>query len=155
MGTHHPEENLTWQQFREALRNGHLLEPDEDESCLPFVSFCERRNGFLGFHMITSLSSKIIREQNLRFDGYSVLANEERVAFFEAWQEGYSDEDYNDEPLSFGVRLRVNTNFIQQVCQKMGRAFAIRTIENRFVLKNYQSKPVESCSCKSIRIWPI
>jgi len=153
--THHSDENLTWQQFREALLDGHQLEPDGNEACLPFASYFDKHAGFLGFHTITSLSSKIIREQNLRLDGYSVFADEERVAFFDAWQEGYPDEDYNDDPLSFGVRLRVNTKFVNQVCQNMGRAFAIRTIENRFVLKDYQPKPVESCSYTSIRVWPI
>ena len=155
VGTHHPEENLTWQQFRDALRDGHQLEPESDEACLPFVSYCERHAGFLGFHTITSLSSKIIREQKLQLDGSSVFADEERVAYFEAWQEGYPDDDYDDEPLSFGVRLRVNTNYVKQVCQSMGRTFAIRTTENRFVLKDYQREPAESCSYTSIRVWPI
>ena len=155
VGTHHPAENLTWQQFRDALRAGHHLEPDGGEACLPFVSYSERHVGFLGFHTITSLSSKIIRDQNLWLEGFSAFVDEERVAYFEAWQEGYPDEDYNDEPLSFGVRLRVNTKFIKKVCQSMGRAFAPQTIENRFVLKDYQPKPTESCSYISIRVYPV
>jgi hypothetical protein len=153
--THHPAENLTWQQFREALRDGHQLEPDGDEVCLHFVSYSESHAGFLGFHTIASLSSWIIREQNLKLDGLSALADDEHVAHFEAWQEGYSDEDYNDEPLSFGVRLCVRAEFIEKVCRDTGRPFAIRTVENRFVLKDYQQEPAESCSYTSIRVWPI
>jgi hypothetical protein len=154
VGTHHPAENLTWQQFREALREGHKLEPDGDAACLPFVSYHERQAGFLGFHTIASLSSWIIRGQNLKLDGFSALANDEHIAHFEAWQEGYPDEDYNDEPLSFGVRLRVRSEFIEQVCRDTGRAFAIRTVENRFVLKDYQQNPAESSSYTSICVWP-
>jgi hypothetical protein len=155
VGTHHPAENLTWQQFREALRDGHQLEPDGKNACLPFVSYSERHSGFLGFHAIASLSSWIIREQNLKLDGFSVVADDEHVAHFEAWQEGYSDEDYSDEALSFGVRLRVRAEFIKKVCRDTGRPFAIRTVENRFLLKDYQQKPAESYSYTSIRIWPI
>lgn len=153
--TYHPAENLTWQQFREALYNGHLLKPDSDNACLPFVSYSERHTGFLGFHMIASLSSWIIREQNLKLDGFSVLADDEQVAHFEAWQEGYSDENYNDEPLSFGIRLRVRAEFVKKFCRNTGRAFAIRTVENRVLLKDYQPEPAESCSYTSIRVWPI
>jgi hypothetical protein len=155
VGMHHPAENLTWQQFRKALREGHQLEPDGDEACLPFVSYNERHTGFLGFHTIASLSSKIIREEGLVLDGHSVLLNEERVAFFEAWQEGYPDEDYNDVPLSFGVRVFVSAKFVKRVCQNMGRAFAVQTIENRFVLKNYQPEPAEYCSSTIFRVWPV
>jgi hypothetical protein len=97
----------------------------------------------------------IIREQNLKLDGFSVLADDEHVAHFEAWQEGYPDEDYNDEPLSFGVRLRVRAEFIAKVCRDAGRPFSVRTVENRFVLKDYQQDPEKSCSYTSIRVWPI
>ncbi len=152
--THHPAENLTWQQFREALISGHLREPDGVEGCVPFVSYCHRHVGFLGFHSIANLSSRIIREHNLRLDGLAVFAGEERVAFFEAWQGGYSDEHYNNKPLSFGVRLRVSAQFIMRVCQGIGRAFAIRTIENRFVVKQHQREPEESGSILSICVHP-
>ena len=155
VGTYHPAENLTWQQFREALRDGHQLEPDGQEACLPFISYSEKYAEFLGFHTIASLSSLIIRGQNLGLDGFSVKADGDDVAHFEAWQEGYADEDYNEQPLSFGVRLRVRSKFITKVCQDTGRSFAIRTVENRFILKDYQSEPKESCSHASIRVWPV
>lgn len=155
VATHHLAENLTWQQFRDALLNGHPLEPLGDEGCQPFVSYCRRHPGYLGFHTIASLSSRIIRDQDLRLDGFSVFAAEERIAFFEAWQEGYSDEDYNDSPLSFGVRLRVNTQFITRLCKSMGRAFAIQTIENRFIMKDYQPEPEKTKSVTSICVHPI
>ena len=155
VGTHHPAENLTWQQFREALRDGHQLEPNGNDAYLPFVSYNERHTGFLGFHTIASLSSKIIRDENLSLEGFSAFADGERVAYFEAWQEGYPDEDYNDVPLSFGVRVFVSTKFVKRVCQNMGRAFAIRTIENRFVLKDYQPEPAESCSSTIFCVWPV
>ena len=155
VGTHHPAENLTWQQFREALRDGHQLEPDGDDDCFPFVSYKQMHVGFLGFHSIASLSSKIIRDQKLRLNGFSVFADDERVAYVEAWQEGYPDEDYNDEPLSFGVRLRVHSDFVKKMCREAGRAFATRTVENRFVMKDYKSEPEESSSSISIRAFPL
>lgn len=155
VGTHHPSENLTWQQFRDALNNGHQLEPDGYGASVPFVAFCEKNNGFLGFHTIASLSSKIIRDQELWLDGFSAFSDEECVACFEAWQEGYPDEDYNDVPLSFGVRLRVRTKFVKKVCQTMGRAFATQTIENRFILKDYQAEPSDSSSRTSIDVYPV
>jgi len=152
--SYHPAENLTWQQFRNALLEGHQLEPDGNTECLPFASYSEKHVGFLGFHTIASLSSKIIRNHDLRMDGFSVFAGKECVAHYEAWQEGYSDEDYSDDALSFGVRLRVSTQFVENVCQSMGRIFAIRTIENRFVLEDYQSKPQESRSILSVCVFP-
>ena len=153
--THHPEENLTWKQYREALRHEHHRESDFEGACFPFVS-CQRRHaGFLGFRVIASLSSWIIQEQNLKLDGFSVFANGEQVAHFEAWQEGYSNEAYCNEPLSYGVRVRVRRKFVESVCQNTGRQFAIRTVENRYLLKDYKPDPVESCSRTSICVWPI
>jgi len=153
--THHPEENLTWRQFREALCNGCSLDPDVNEAFLSFTAQFKKKSDFQGFYTIASLSAVIIKEEDLLLEGYSVFANGERVAYFEAWQEGYSDEDYRDEPLSFGVRLRVSSKFIKEVCQKMERAFVIQTIENRFVMENYKHEPKQSASYSSTRIWPI
>ncbi|MCR9202719.1 MAG: hypothetical protein NXI04_29090 [Planctomycetaceae bacterium] len=155
VGTHHPAENLTWGQFREALRRGHQLEPPEDVPCIPFTSYFQRHAGFGGFHTISSLSSHIIRKHKLTLDGFNVLTEAQEVAVFQAWQEGYSDEDYNDEPLSFGVRLRGHTDFINEVCGVMNRAFAIQTIENRYVMKDYEHQPEKSTSRVTYRIWPI
>ena len=84
-----------------------------------------------------------------------VYNGEKRVAFIESWQEGYSDEDYRDEPLSFGVRLKVCREFIEKVKSDSGRAFATRTIENRFALKDYSSKPELSSSSCQIFVWPV
>jgi hypothetical protein len=154
VGTHHPAENLTWEQFREALRDGHHLEPPDDGPCVPFASYRQRHAGFLGFHTIASLSSSIIRDQELTLDGFSVFADGKQIARFEAWQEGFPDEDYNDESLSFGVRLRVRTDFVEKLCRDSDRAFATRTVENRFVMKDYEQNPEESCSSVSIHVWP-
>jgi hypothetical protein len=153
--THHPAENLTWSQFRNALANGHKLEGAIDEPCIPLVARKGRRIGFMGFHTIASFSSRIIREFALSLNGFDVIEGSERVGRFEAWQEGYSDEDYVDEPLSFGVRFQVRATFLRKICDNWGRALAVRNVENRFVMKDNKQEPVEQRSRTAISIWPL
>jgi hypothetical protein len=155
VGTHNPGENLTWRQFRDALLFGHELEPDENEVCLPFVAYKDENGGFLGFHTIASFSSHVIREFSLACDGFDVFDSNDRVGYFEAWQEGYPDEDYNDQPLSVGVRFRVRADFVRKVVRSSGRAFAVRTIENRFVMKDHKQEPAEQSSSTLIQVWPL
>ena len=66
--TYHPAENLTWQQYREALLKGHFGESSVDEDILPFVSHKQCFAEFVGFHTIACLSSKIIRSEELEID---------------------------------------------------------------------------------------
>ncbi|MCE9545154.1 MAG: hypothetical protein K8T25_06510, partial [Planctomycetia bacterium] len=155
VGTHHPAENLTWRQFREALLSGHQLEPLESQGCLPFTAFKEKHIGFLGFHATASFSSHLFRTFSLVFNGVDVFDGDDRVGRFEAWQEGYPDEDYDDQPLAFGVRFQVTRHFVQKVCEKLSCAFAVRTIENRFVMEAYKQEPAEKCSRTTLRVWPI
>lgn len=153
--THHPSENLTLNQFRDAIINGHLSEHDPSSPCQPFVAAKAKHTAFLGFHTLCSLASITVRDFKLSFDGDSIFEGEECVAFIESWQEGYSDEDYRDEPLSFGVRLKVSREFVEKVKTATGRAFATRTIENRFSLQDYSSQPELSSSNCQITIWPV
>lgn len=152
--THHLAENLTSPQFRDAIVNGHLAEP-ENSPCLPFVATKEKHAGFLGYHSLCSFASRIVRDFRLAFDGHSVFDKGNRVAFFEAWQEGHSDEDYNDEPLSYGVRFQVCSDFIKKVQGDTGFAFATRTIENRFALDDYSPEPEMRSSNCQISVWPL
>ena len=153
--THHPSENLTWHQFRDALLYGHEYEQGGNGVCVPFVAYKESHPEFLGFHTIASFSSHVIREFALVFNGLDVFDGDDHVGHFEAWQEGYSDEDYNDQPLSFGVRFSVRSDFVRKVAHSSGRAFAVQTIENRFLMKDYQKKPDEQRSSTTVKLWPL
>ena len=153
--THHPLEDLTWRQFRDALLYGYEYEQGGNGACVPFVAYKESHPGFLGFHTIASFSSHVIREFTLVLNGFEVFDNDDHVGHFEAWQEGYPDEDYNDQPLSFGVRFSVRSDFVRKVAHSSGRAFAVQTIENRFLMKDYKKEPDEQSSSTTIKLWPL
>jgi hypothetical protein len=121
---------------------------------LPAVAVSLTHADFLGFHTLASFSSLVFESVTLTCRGFDVFRDAERVGFFEAWQEGYPDEEYNDQPMAYGVRFRAQAKFIQQLCQLWGRAFAVRETEHRWLFKSFQRDPVRSKSLTKITVLP-
>ncbi|MDD9893358.1 MAG: hypothetical protein OXT49_07630, partial [Gammaproteobacteria bacterium] len=142
------KENLTWEQFREAVSNIQPADKILGRDITPFTSSKECTNGFLGFHTICTLSPWVLDEAKLRIDGFSVYSVDELVAVFEPWREGTPINDHENSYLSFGVRLRVNAVFVKEICERTGKKFVIRERAQRVLMDHYRPKPKRSSSAE-------
>lgn len=149
--THHPAENLTLEQFREALTNGHEWEADPNAPFIPLVGYKDCFAGFVGFKTIASFSSAIFKRFDLDYRGFDVFHADKLVGRFIAWQEGFPNNDYDDEPLSHGVRFQAKSEFIDSVCKEFASSLAHRTVESRQILDEYKPTPKQESERSSLR----
>ncbi len=133
---------VTFEQVRDVLKNrgGDGLNVNED--CIPLIAEHQNPRTFLGFWYICSLASFILDEFDLSFDGFDLTRDDEVVAKYEAWQEGYQAEAYSRERLSYGVRLRVRRDLIAEICLRYQRLLCTRIDEKReFYESKYDREP--------------
>jgi len=103
---------------------------------IPLIAEHQNPSTFLGYWSVCTLASFIIDECNLSFEGLDLVRNGEVVAKYEAWQEGYQDESYTREKLSFGVRLRVRRDLLTEICCRYCKVLCICIDEKR---ESYES----------------
>lgn len=148
-------ENITWGAFQLAVSEPSHEQVDADSAGIPVIAVSSTHADFLSFRNLASFSSLVFGGVGLTCRGFDVFQGSERVGYFEAWQEGYPDEDYNDLPMAYGVRFRARAKFIQQVCQRWGRAFAIQETEHRWLFKSFERDPVRSKTIKRVTVLPV
>jgi len=153
--THHPYENVTWDQFCQAIRDAAHLQPDDSSAAWPVTSTVRSPIAFMGFHSMASLCPYIMSDHDLEFSNFLILRGTDPVARYEMWREGWFSSDYCDEPMAFGCRLQVRTEFLRSVCSLYRRAFVVRTEETRECYESYKRKPVRSQKNATYAIVPI
>ena len=131
---------VTLEQARDVLINRGSDALDLSDECFPLIAEHQNPMTFLGYWSICSLASFIIEEFNLLFEGFDLTKDGEFVAKYEAWQEGYQDESYTREKISFGVRLQVHRDFLAAVCRRYQRMLCIRINEKREFYKSIHVK---------------
>ena len=122
---------VTLKQARDILMRSDSATFDVSDDCIPLIAEHQNPNSFLGYMSVCSLSSFIIGEFNLSFEGFDLTQKDKVVAKYEAWQEGYQNEKYTRQKLSFGVRLRVRRDFLTDVCRRYRTILCIRIDETR------------------------
>ena len=133
---------VTLEQVRDVLTNRGSNALNVSEDCIPLIAEHQNPGTFLGYWSICSLASFILDEFDLSFDGFDLTRDDEVVAKYEAWQEGYQAEAYSREKLSFGVRLRVRRDFLAEICLRYQRMLCIRIDEKREFYKSiYDQEP--------------
>ena len=133
---------VTLEQARDLLTNRGSNALDVSEDCIPLIAEHQNIGTFLGYWSICSLASFILDEFDLSFDGFDLTRDDEVVAKYEAWQEGYQAEAYSREKLSFGVRLRVRHDFLAKICLRYQRILCVRIDEKREFYKSiYDQDP--------------
>lgn len=123
--------SITLEQARDALTNRVSYALDISDESLPLIAEHQNPPTFLGYWSVCSLASFIIKDFNLLFDEFDLIKDGEVIAKYETWQEGYQDESYTREKLSFGVRLRVRRDFLAEVCRRYQRMLCIQINEKR------------------------
>jgi hypothetical protein len=107
---------------------------------IPLIA--EHRNPltFSGYWIVCSLASFIIDELGLLFTNFDLTKDGEKVAVYEVWQEGYQDECYTREKLSFGARLRLRRELLAEICNRYGRMLCTRIDEKREHFKSIHDR---------------
>ena len=127
---------VTLEQVRDVLTNRGSNALNVSEDCIPLIAEHQNLGTFLGYWSICSLASFILDEFDLSFNGFDLTRDDEVVAKYEAWQEGYQAEAYSREKLSSGVRLRVRRDLLAEICLRYQRMLCIRIDEKREFYKS-------------------
>lgn len=107
---------------------------------IPLIAEHQNQFTFLGYRNVCSLASFIIEEMGLSFADFDLLRNGQRVASYEVWQEGYQDEAYTREKLSFGTRLLVRRDLLSDICQKYQRLLCTCVYEERMYFSSIHNR---------------
>ena len=122
---------VTLKQARDVLMKRGQGAFEITNDCIPLIAEHQNPGTFIGYRNICTLSSFILDEFNLLFEGFDLSRNGTVVAKYEAWQEGYQDEAYTREKLSFGVRFRVHCDLLAEICHHYQRMICISINETR------------------------
>jgi len=146
--------SVTLEQARDELtrRGSDALEAGAD--CIPLIAEHQNPVTFLGYWSICTFTSFIIDDFNLSFEGFNLTKDGEIVAKYESWQEGYQDEAYTREKLSFGTRLIVQRDFLAEICRRYNKMACVRVDEKRECYKSiYERKPDEKVVSKRYMVY--
>ena len=136
---------VTIQQVQQELKDRGRKILDISHDCIPLVAVHQNPFTFFGYSSVCALTSFIISDYNLSLQGVDLIGNRNVVAKHEAWQEGYHDEAYTREKLSFGVRFRVRRQFLSDIYARYVKILCIRIDERREYHKSiYDRCPDES-----------
>lgn len=97
----------------------------------PLLSYYGNREHFPGFEMQAFLHPLWIQRYNLTFDGLSILQDGRNVGKYESWREGYQDEVYSRDRLSWGVRLLLDPDFVNVLLGEFQYALLLNSRETR------------------------
>jgi hypothetical protein len=146
--------SVTLEQARDELIKRGRDAMQADAGSVPLIAEHQNPVTFLGYWCICTLTSFIIDDFDLSFEGFNLTRNGEIVAKYESWQEGYQDEAYTREKLSFGTRLRVRRDFLAEICRSYSKMACVRVDEKRECYKSiYEREPNERVVSKRYTVY--
>jgi hypothetical protein len=141
----HTEVSVTETQTAEILQTRRQSRRLLNQESLPLISVQHNSPFFAGHSIVCSLASFIVQDFKLVFDGLNLLQEDKLVAQYEEWQEGYQDEPYSREKLSYGTRLKVHRDLLTAICQRYRKLLCIHIDEEReFYRSIYKRTPDEA-----------
>ena len=134
---------VTLEQARNILmsRGSDIL--GESTDCIPLIALHQNPVSFLGYWIVCTCASFIIDEFSLSFDSFNLTRKDEVVAQYKVWQEGYQDETYTRDKLSYGVRLRLRRDFLTDICRQYNKILCIRIDQSREYYKSIHNRKPE------------
>ncbi len=136
--------SITLEQARDALTKRGRNNLDIRADCIPLIAEHQNPASFLGYRSVCTLASFIMEEFNLLFEGFDLTRDGKVVAKYEAWQEGYQDNSYTRDKLSFGVRFRVRTDLLAEICRRYRRILCVCIHERREGSRPFYSRNPEA-----------
>ncbi|MEA3325228.1 MAG: hypothetical protein U9Q37_08860, partial [Euryarchaeota archaeon] len=107
----------TLNQARELLTNHRNLIADYPGLFLPILTWKTNHPLFFGHHKLVSLPNYLINQYGLTYRDFNLYKDDVCVIKYEVWQEGYQDESYSRELLSYGTRLMIHRSLLQKIFQ--------------------------------------
>jgi len=149
----HPYECLTWEQACTFLMDPPQTNINHQAPSLPAISLKRNPILFFGFEYIVTLPSFVIKDFNLQFKDFNLYKDNQKVTDFEYWREGYVDEAYSRELLSYGTRLLVRAEFLNELILHYGMQLCRKISEERLFFKDwYKQTPNDSLSKTKIEL---
>ncbi|WP_027716778.1 AAA family ATPase [Desulfuromonas sp. TF] len=128
----HPEERLTIDAAANIISKGAIfVESDQNYPMYPFVALHVNNQGFVGYRHMPYIHPMWVGRYSLEVEGCQIKHDEQIIAYFEEWQEGYEDEAYSRDLLSAGIRLIVKTDWIRRMLKAASYSMAMWTSEKR------------------------
>ncbi|WP_244226772.1 AAA family ATPase [Paenibacillus protaetiae] len=127
----HTEVSVTETQTAEILQTRGQSRRLLNRESLPLLSVQHNSPFFAGHSIVCSLASFIVQDFKLVFDGLNLLQEDKLVAQYEEWQEGYQDESYSREKLSYGTRLKVHRDLLTAICQRYRKLLCVHIDQER------------------------
>jgi len=147
-------ESITLGQARELLTNEYQSStPIQRDSFLPVLTWQTNFPLFLGYRDVVSLPTYLIKRYNLTYKGFDLYKDDRCLIKYEVWQEGYEDESYSRELLSYGTRLLVHKSLLQKILRDYDVDLCQSTFEKRLYYKSrYDEKATEVNSSEAFVI---
>lgn len=146
-------EFVTLDQARNILMNYPDRIPASEKSFLPILIWKTNPLLFLGYHEIVSLPSYLIKRYGLTFKKFDLYEGNNCVVEFGVWQDGYEDESYSRELLSYGTRLLIHKSLLEKILQDYGAELCLSIFEKRLYYKSrHEEKATEENSSTSFKI---
>ena len=150
----HPYECLTLDQAQVFL----VAPPpptniNHQTSGLPTISLKHNPIAFFGFEYVVSLPSFVIQEFDLQFKNFNLYKDTQKVTDFEYWREGYVDEAYSRDILSYGTRFLVRADFLKELILRYGMQLCRKIFEKQLFFKDWNKQtPDDSVSKTRIEL---
>ena len=147
-------ESITLGQARELLTNEYQSStPIQHDSFLPILTWQTNLPLFLGYRDVVSLPTYLIKRYNLTYKGFDLYKDDRCLTRYEVWQEGYEDESYSRELLSYGIRLSVHKSLLQKILRDYDVDLCQSTFKKRLYYKSrYDEKATEVNSSEAFVI---
>ena len=108
-------ESTTLNRARVLLTLSQGVIPDQRLPFLPILTWKINPPLFFGYRNVVSLPNFLIDQYGLTFRDFDLYKGDKRVVKYETWQEGYEDEGYSRELLSYGTRLLIHSSLLEQI----------------------------------------
>ena len=140
-------ESITLDQARDVLTNYPSLARITRGPFFPILALRSNSPLFFGYTEMVSLPSYLIDRYGLTFKDFDLYDGYKCVVKYEVWQEGYEDESYSRDLLSFGIRLLIHKSLLQKIFQDYGVELCQSYFEKRLYYKTkYNVEPTEKNS---------
>ena len=144
LSTFDDNECITLNQARELMTNHRNLIPDYYDLFLPILTWKTNHPLFFGYHELVSLPSYLKNQYGLTYKDFDLYNDDVCVMKYEVWQEGYQNESYSRELLSYGIRLMIHRDLLQKIFQDYDVELCQSIFEKRLYYgSKYDAKAAE------------
>lgn len=138
-------EFVTLEQAKQFLTQCKNLSPAYNHF-LPILSWKSNPPTFIGYSEVVSLPNYLIERYKLQYKNFDLYNGDECLVKYDVWQEGYEDETYVRQLLSYGTRLLIHRRLLQEIFKDYNVELCQSMFELRFY---YESKYKEAATQKS------